>query len=54
MLTVVFLLKNFTGKTETNDLALGSFEEIKVSKEGGGVQHCLLHIFPLEIRGQTP
>ena len=54
MLTVVFLLKNFTGKTETNDLALGSFEEIKVSKEGGGVQHCLLYIFPFEIRGQTP
>ena len=54
MLTVVFLLKNFTGKTETNDLALGSFEEIKVSKGEGVCSTCLLHIFPLGIRRQTP
>ena len=50
-------LKNFTEKTETNYLALRSFEEIKVSGGGGGgegVQHFLLHIFPLEMRRQTP
>ena len=59
VLTVVFffvrLKKNVTGKIETNDLALRSVEEIKVSGRGtgGGVQHFLLHIFPLEIRRQT-
>ena len=33
-------LKNFTEKTETNYLALRSFEEIKVSGGGGGGRGC--------------